>query len=395
MNLSNIYTQKDLINRVKPRHTGGFRLDLQINNVRKTFYSSKAGDSGRRDCARKALAWIDGSSKTPKSYTITTDTIFQDFFCDKEAVTADIYNLKNYYKNHIQPVIGEIPILQLTRQDLRRVINFAYKSGLSEKTLKNIRGVLSGFCAYLDDCDIRSDLSVRSIKIPKGAKKSHKKILDAVGIYRVFSCDYTFLRGEEVYDDLVNAYRLGIALGLRPGEIMGLQWGDITDDHIHIQRAINEKGRQTDGKNEFADRFIPQTKYTRAIFAAQAAFRGAHSLTERVYGDYSEITYRFRFKRYCEHNHISYVTPYELRHTFASIYKTTLPLWQLDELMGHVHPGMTLGVYSHPMDGDSDGLVTLLETELDRQIERGEKVYCVGRASARSTQCTEPGTVLV
>ena len=394
MNSIDTYTQKDLMSKVKPRSTGGYRLDIQVNRVRKTFYSSKKGDAARRECAKKALAWIHGDS-TQKSYAITTDSVFQDFFADKELVTSDIYNLRNYYKNHIYPVIGNIPVLQLSRQDLRRVINLAYDKGLSEKTLKNIRGVLSSFCLYLDDSAIRDDLSVRSVKIPKGAKKSHKKILTAEGIYRVFTCDNTLLRNEETYDDLVNAYRLGIALGLRPGEIMGLQWGDITNDYIHIQRAINEKGKQTDGKNEFSDRFIPQTKHTRALFAAQAAFRGAHSLTERVYGDYSEITYRFRFKRYCEHNHISYVTPYELRHTFASIYKTTLPLWQLDELMGHVHPGMTLGVYSHPMDGDSDGLVTLLETELDRQIERGEKVYCVGRASARSTQCTEPGTVLV
>lgn len=91
MNLSNIYTQKDLINRVKPRHTGGFRLDLQINNVRKTFYSSKTGDAGRRECAKKALAWINGDSKPPKSYTVTTDAVFQNFFVDKEAVTTDIY----------------------------------------------------------------------------------------------------------------------------------------------------------------------------------------------------------------------------------------------------------------------------------------------------------------
>lgn len=394
MNSIDTYTQKDLMSKVKPRSTGGYRLDIQVNRVRKTFYSSKKGDAARRECAKKALAWIHGDS-TQKSYAITTDSVFQDFFADKELVTSDIYNLRNYYKNHIYPVIGNIPVLQLSRQDLRRVINLAYDKGLSEKTLKNIRGVLSSFCLYLDDSAIRDDLSVRSVKIPKGAKKSHKKILTAEGIYRVFTCDNTLLRNEETYDDLVNAYRLGIALGLRPGEIMGLQWGDITNDYIHIQRAINEKGKQTDGKNEFSDRFIPQTKHTRALFAAQAAFRGAHSLTERVYGDYSEITYRFRFKRFCEHNHIAYVTPYELRHTFASIYKTPLPLWQLDELMGHVHPGMSLGVYSHPMDGDSDGLVALLEAELDRQIERGEKVYCVGRASARSAQCTDPGTVLV
>lgn len=31
--MNSIYTQKDLMNKVKPRHTGGYRLDLQINNV--------------------------------------------------------------------------------------------------------------------------------------------------------------------------------------------------------------------------------------------------------------------------------------------------------------------------------------------------------------------------
>ena len=83
MNYSSLYTQKDLMQKVKPRHTGGYRLDLQINNVRKTFYSSKAGDVGRRECAKKALAWIGGSS-AKKSYTITTDKIFQDFSMTKK-----------------------------------------------------------------------------------------------------------------------------------------------------------------------------------------------------------------------------------------------------------------------------------------------------------------------
>lgn len=38
-----IYTQKELMDKVKPRHTGGYRLDLQVNNMRKTFYSTKKG----------------------------------------------------------------------------------------------------------------------------------------------------------------------------------------------------------------------------------------------------------------------------------------------------------------------------------------------------------------
>lgn len=261
----------------------------------------------------------------------------------------------------------------MTRNDLRRVINEAYRKGLSEKTLSNIRGVLSGFCGYLDECDIRNDLSTRFVRIPQNAKKSNKQSLTAEGIYLVFSCDYTVLNNEEVYDDLVNAYRIGIALGLRPGEIMGLQWGDITDDYIHIQRAINAKGMQTSGKNAFANRFLPQTRFTRGIFNAQARLFPTLNPTSRVFGDYSEITYCARWKRFCAHNGIAYVTPYELRHTFASIYKTLLKTWILDELMGHVHSGITQGVYSHPLAGDMDKVVPILEQGLNDQYNRGKK----------------------
>ena len=83
-----IYTQKELMDKVKPRHTGGYRLDLQVNNMRKTFYSTKKGDTGRRDCARKALAWINGDN-SKRCCTVSTDAVFQNFFRDKEAITSD------------------------------------------------------------------------------------------------------------------------------------------------------------------------------------------------------------------------------------------------------------------------------------------------------------------
>ena len=59
------------------------------------------------------------------------------------------------YKNHIKPIIGDIRIMQLSRQDLKRVILTAYSKELSEKSLKNIRGVLSVFCVFVYNSDIR------------------------------------------------------------------------------------------------------------------------------------------------------------------------------------------------------------------------------------------------
>lgn len=373
MNTAMNYNLKALMSKAKPRSDGGYRLDIQVAKTRKTFYSARNGDSGRRECAQKALCWLEGRSCTSNIHW-STDYVFSLFFDDKQHETTDIYNLKNYYKNHIAPLIGTIPIIRLTRQDLKRVILIAYSKDLSEKTLKNIRGVLSSFCLFLYDSDIRYDLSTKNIKIPRSARKSVKNVLSPEGIYIVFSHDYMLYNNKETPDDLVNAYRLAIACGLRPGEILGLQWGDITNDGIHIQRAINAKGHCTNGKNSNANRVIPHTKYTRGIFAAQEQFRRTSCPTERVFGDYAEPTLCARWKRYCSYNGIPYITPYELRHTFASIYKRHLPKWVYDELIGHAHSGLD-GVYMHPMADDMDDVPDILEKALYNQYKLGELAY--------------------
>ena len=96
MNLSNIYTQKDLMSKVKPRHTGGYRLDLQINNVRKTFIVAKRVMLVAANAHEKLLLGLMAVHH-PKAIPLQL-TQFSKFFRDKEAVTVDIYNLRNYYK---------------------------------------------------------------------------------------------------------------------------------------------------------------------------------------------------------------------------------------------------------------------------------------------------------
>lgn len=72
------------------------------------------------------------------------------------------------------------------------------------------------------------------------------------------------------------------------------------------------------------------------------------------------------------YNGLQYVTPYELRHTFASNNKL-LETWILDEVMGHAHEGMSLGVYAHACEGDMDGVTDRIDGNLLKQIDRGQK----------------------
>lgn len=164
--------------------------------------------------------------------------------------------------------------------------------------------------------------------------------------------------------------------GLRPGELIGLQWNDVDEENetITIRRSINAKGMQTDGKNDFAQRVLPLSKLAKQLLEAQnREYRtDPKDPTERIFGDYGSICYRKRWGIYCMYNGLQYVTPYELRHTFASNNKL-LETWILDEVMGHAHEGMSLGVYAHACEGDMDGVTDRIDGNLLKQIDRGQK----------------------
>lgn len=153
-----------------------WKINIQKNGIRKSFYSSTPGDKGRKICAQNAASWLSGSCPFAVSDHTTVETVFERYLKDKELETTNIYTIRNRYNNHIKPIIGKIPVMLLTKQDLKRVIYTAYrKCDLSQKSLKNIRGDLSGFCNYLDLSDIRNDLRTNNIRIPSTAKKGKKQ----------------------------------------------------------------------------------------------------------------------------------------------------------------------------------------------------------------------------
>lgn len=312
-----------------------WKINIQKNGIRKSFYSSTPGDKGRKICAQNAASWLSGSSPFAVSDHTTVETVFERYLKDKELETTNIYTIRNRYNNHIKPIIGKIPVMLLTKQDLKRVIYTAYrKCDLSQKSLKNIRGDLSGFCNYLDLSDIRNDLRTNNIRIPSTAKKGKKQALDVVSLDILFSESQAPYNGTVCQDSLIYAYRFNVVTGMRTGELMGLEWGDIDDNYIHIRRAINAKGITTSGKNEFAARDFPQTRYTRMLLDSQKVYRvNPLDPHERVFGPTGQLCYRKRWGIYCNYNGIPYITPYELRHTFSSIYKNVLSNWVYETSM--------------------------------------------------------------
>lgn len=355
-------------------YKGRWKLTVQHHRERHTFYSSLPGDAGRRDCAHKAACWVARGAPVLTSSRLYVKDVYEAYIKDRALRTKDIRNVNSRFINHVAPVIGRIPLDRLCLQDLQRVVDTAYSQGhLSHKTLVHLRGDLSGFCKFLYCSGLRNDLRTDIIRVAGQASHSSKRALTPEEMYILFSNSNTTLFGKVVKDDLIYAYRFDVLYGPRPGELMGLQWGDIRRDGIHIQRSINLKNEVTDGKNLYAKRILPWTETGRELLREQLQYRSpSRDPQQRVFGDYCPVTFHERWDRYCKFNHIGPITPYELRHTFASNNKY-LHLWTLDILMGHVHPGVSLGIYAHEQDSDMDNVGAQLDANLRKQIELGKK----------------------
>ena len=273
---------------------------------------------------------------------------------------------EGYFKNWINPQIGTVKIDNLSEMSLQKVINNGFSKGLSKKTLMNIRGCMMGFLKYCRKSKFTT-LIVEDLAIPKGAPVGEKCILQPEHIKILFTSDKTMFGRKEISDPLINAYRFQVVTGLRPGELFGLKWADISDDIVHLRRSINELNEITNGKNENARRDFALNAISCSILEAQKAlYKASECESEYVFAraDGSHLTqpyYYDRWRKYRMHNGITAnVSPYELRHTFVSAVKT-LPEGYLKQLVGHSKSMDTYGVYSHKMTNDMSNTARMVQ----------------------------------
>lgn len=330
-----------------------WRISVQKNGIRKEFFSSAPGRTGQREANAKADAWLEGT----KRESLTVKEAFERYISEKKTYTSKCnWRVEqSHYDNWIKS-LSKKRIEDLVPYDFQKIINTAYRKGLSRKTLANIRGTCTQFLKF---CRMNewTGLMISDIKIPSDARKKEKHILQPEHLRILFSSDQTFLNGIEKFDSYIYAYRFQVLTGLRPGELIALRWSDIDDFVVHVKRSINRDGQLTHGKNENAIRDFYLNGLTRKILSDQKALKKPG---EYVFHIGTSSTYLKRFTRYCLHNGIPHTTPYELRHTFVSMAKN-LSEGQLKQIVGHSKSMDTYGIYSHNVDGDLEKAADQLE----------------------------------
>lgn len=354
-----------------------WRITVQRDGQRKQFYSSKVGKDGKIECQRKADKWIElnGEDGDPKVKDVIAEWYKE--YAPTVSTSARV-QAEQYTKRFIIPAIGNIRVRSLKYAHLQSIINDMGKQGYAAKTIKNAKGILSLILKWCRKRELTT-LTTADVDIPKTAQKPSKTVLSPQDYIKVFESDKTLYRGKEVVDWYINAYRLILVCGLRPGEILGLKWSDIDFEHMRltVRRSFNEMNEYTEGKNANAQRAIGLNRYSYAILQAQkeqtATINNPLDLVFPMPNGEQLRTNRLRLRwvAYCKHNNITVCSTYELRHTFVSS-NSTLPEGLAKSVMGHSKDMDTFGIYGHDFTDDAATAARLIEDNISTLLSANQ-----------------------
>lgn len=186
----------------------------------------RAGRVRRKLDAGSAGAWFDTwiADREAKGYTSTRDNV-------------------SHYREHIEPMLGEIHIRDWTPDDLRGLCRYldtkVQAGGMAWKTATNVWGTATKMCddaqsSKLDALRVRSDNPAADVKGPdRGARKALQYLYPSELLMFV-GCQRVPLR-----------WRRAVALAVyqypRLGELRALRWDDLDLPHgtAHVHRAFD------------------------------------------------------------------------------------------------------------------------------------------------------------
>lgn len=145
-------------------------------------------------------------------------------------------------------------------------------------------------------------------------------------------------------------------LGLRRGEVMGLQWGDFDwkERIVHVQRDINPLNCQVDAlKNKTSDRRIPMPQeLIDILFPLRQMPTTFCFISKNKRGRFScDVFFRMLKRLFAVCELPEDVTAHYFRHNYITMcWEHGIDVVMTSKLVGHSTPAITLKVYTHMND---------------------------------------------
>ncbi|ARP50599.1 site-specific integrase [Caproicibacterium sp. XB2] len=315
----------------------------------KSIAALKAAEDALRDADRQGL--------TVSDHTLVGEWAKQWLKIYKSGLRQGTYEMyRRVYNNNIMDFIGGMEVKSVKQIHIKKILSAV--ADKSESWQSKVLLTLRQMFQTARQNHLIIDDPTDGIKITKHSahKNEAEKALTQEQQDELFTA---FDIGTQVYTFCA----LGNYAGLRREEIYGLQWGDIMDGQLTVNRSVTFlKDGSPDPdqslKSKASHRVVPIVDDLQDALDA-APRTGLYILTAPNGGSYTRK----------EDNHLCYVlrclphrtTPHMLRHTYAtSLYHAGVDVRTAQYLLGHESISVTADIYTHIGAADSIGTADAL-----------------------------------
>ncbi len=298
-----------------------------------------------------AKTWLKANANTLKASTLT-------FY-------------EAHIERHLVPAFRGRPIGALRRVDCRELVTRCRAKGLKASTVRGIARTLSTILSQaVEDELLPANPALRLGKYLRLAD-------DAPADIEPFTRDEARQLLETAatrFPDWHPWLLCGLRTGMRAGELLGLQWGDINwrGRYVHVQRNIvrgqlttpkNHQRRRVDLSRQLAVTLRLWRRRQRAAWLKVGKPRPDWVFASVTGTALDESNVRKAFNRLLDAAELDRRGPHQMRHTFASLLlQDGAPITYVSRQLGHKDPSITLRVYSHWLpDSSLDKLVDALD----------------------------------
>ncbi len=329
-----------------------------------------------KDAKAKFEAEIQlGQYREPAKQTV--GEYITDWFNTIHKQTLTPNTARGYESNirvHITPIIGNIPLSKLNRNDIIHMYNKLSESGLKPNTVRYIHNTLSKGLKEAVLSDIIPKNPCNGVK-RQAPNKYKATVLDNEQCRALLKA----AKGTKIELELL----LAISLGLRRGEILGLTFDDFDfkEGTVHIQRQITSTKSSKDsetGKTEWGFARLKTEESNRILYPPQVVMEAVKARHIRVsenrlhYGNEyhnqnlvccdehgkqtNPSTFRTEFDKLLKHLGLPHMRIHDLRHTYATamIESNTAPLKTISYALGHSTIGITADIYGDVINSNKE-----------------------------------------
>lgn len=306
---------------------------------------------------RKFIAEIESGGVLKPSTTKLSawmDEWLDTYVINVEATTKAGYEEK--IRNYIKPGLGSLPLETLNTANVQKWINnLSNNKGLAPKTIKNAFQNLNAALEKAVDLKMIAHNPCKGVVLPKAKKKE-------IEVYSKAEIDNMLHLAQGT--DFYLALLLLVTLGLRRGELAGLQWKHIDFNHGTVTISdtivtVNGKPVQKPPKSVSGNRALSMGPELITVLKKARAEHFTKALSGQIQNTgyvihkrngepYNPDSLTQKWERFLEKNNLRKLRLHDLRHSCATLMIANgIDPKTVQHRLGHADISITMNTYAH------------------------------------------------